>query len=58
MACGTLSYYTGGIHGWGTMISKCDTCGEIVAEYECDEEGRPTEAIFDECDTHRCEDEK
>jgi hypothetical protein len=51
----TLSSYTGGNSGWGTMISKCATCGEIVAEYYCDEDGRPTEPIFDNTEKHVCE---
>jgi predicted RNA-binding Zn-ribbon protein involved in translation (DUF1610 family) len=51
----TLSQYTGGNSGYGTMISRCSICGEIVAEYECDENGIPTDAIFDNTDTHMCE---
>ena len=53
-----LSYYTGGVNGWGTMIMKCATCGEIVAEYECDDMGVPTEPIFDNIDTHICEEDE
>ena len=49
------SEYTGGIHGWGTMLCKCANCGEIVAEYECDENGRPIKAIFNHEDEHECE---
>ncbi len=50
----TLSQYTGGTSGWGTMISKCADCGAIVAEYECDDNGVPTVAIFDDIDSHVC----
>ena len=49
-----LSHYTGGANGWGTLVSVCADCGEIVAEYECDENGVPTVAIFDDSDTHTC----
>lgn len=51
----TLSHYTGGNAGWGTMVSVCADCGAVVAEYECDENGIPTEAIFDDTDSHECE---
>lgn len=36
------------------MIYTCADCGEIVAEYECDEYGVPVEAIFDDADIHLC----
>jgi len=51
---GILSEYTGGIGGWGTMISRCAWCGEIVSEYETDSEGRCTIPIFDCVEGHRC----
>ena len=50
----TLSEYTGGNAGWGTMVSRCAICGEVVAEYNCDEQGLPTTAIFDDCESHQC----
>lgn len=53
----TKSEYTGGIHGWGTMIRRCADCGETVSEWECDEDGVPTKAIFDYEDEHECEEE-
>ena len=37
------------------MICECADCGAKVAEYYCDEDGRPTEAIYDYCDEHECE---
>lgn len=58
MACPTLSHYTGGIHGWGTMVSECALCGEVVSEYTCDEDGFPMDAIFDDEETHRCPSEE
>lgn len=51
-----LSEYTGGNSGWGTMISRCADCGEIVSEYACDLDGIPTEAIFDIWADHICPD--
>lgn len=51
----TLSHYTGGNAGWGTMVHTCPDCGATVAEYECDEDGIPTRCIFDDTDTHECE---
>lgn len=51
-----LSQYTGGINGWGTMICRCPDCGEIIAEFECDEQGRIVQAVFDDSDSHECED--
>lgn len=53
----TLSEYTGGSKGWGTMICRCACCGEIVSEYLCDEDGIPTDALYDESEEHICEDE-
>ncbi len=50
-----LSQYTGGTKGWGTMITRCPDCGEVVAEYNCDDKGIPTDTIFDNCDEHICE---
>ena len=50
-----LSEYTGGASGWGTMISRCADCGEIVCEYECDEDGIPTISVFDNTESHQCE---
>ena len=47
--------YTGGNTGWGTMIYHCPDCGEVVAEWECDENGIPTKAIFDDSEAHECE---
>lgn len=52
-----MSEYTGGNNGWGTMIYRCPFCGEIVAEYNCDEDGVPTDRIFDNADSHKCPDE-
>ena len=52
------SEYTGGIAGWGTMISHCSWCGQVVSEYETDEEGRCTVPIFDDSEGHRCPDEE
>lgn len=49
------SEYTGGKDGWGHMITRCAFCGEIVAEYECDENGIPTTCVFDFADKHICE---
>lgn len=51
----TLSHYTGGNSGWGTMVCTCADCGAVVAEYECDEDGIPMETIFDCADSHQCE---
>ena len=51
---GNLSEYTGGNGGWGTMISRCEWCGEIVSEYETDSEGHCTVPIFDDSENHRC----
>lgn len=55
---GVTATYTGGIHGWGTMLYRCEFCGRELAEYEVDEAGKPTEAIFDygECDCLSVED--
>lgn len=50
-----LSEYTGVSKGWGTMITRCSVCGEVIAEYECDENGIPTKPIFDYTDSHVCE---
>ena len=50
----TKSRYTGGNNGWGTMEISCAFCGEIIAEYECDEDGLPTEPIFDISENHIC----
>jgi hypothetical protein len=50
-----LSHYTGGVHGWGTMVTECEHCHEIVAEYECDDVGRPIRAIFDRSEEHVCD---
>lgn len=49
-----LSEYTGGNGGWGTMISRCADCGEVVSEYECDLDGIPTGEIFDVWANHVC----
>lgn len=52
------SKYTGrGCHDWGTMIFRCKVCGELVAEYDCDEDGVPTDVIFDNIDEHGCDEE-
>lgn len=51
----TISHYTGGNAGWGTMVCECTVCGEVVAEYECDDLGRITKAIFNYEDDHDCE---
>lgn len=51
----TTARYTGGNNGWGTLVYECADCGEVVAEYYCDENGIPTEAIFDYTDEHECE---
>ena len=51
----TTSEYTGGVHGWGDMISKCTSCGEIVSRYECDENGIPVKAVFDHTESHECD---
>ena len=51
----TLSEYTGGKSGWGTMVSRCSICGEIVAEYECDEDGIPRVALYDNTGSHECD---
>lgn len=48
--------YTGGSNKWGTMIRRCDFCGEIISEYECDEDGGIINTIFDD-DNHICEDD-
>lgn len=40
------------------MVTYCAICGELVAEYECNEEGIPTKCIFDEADEHVCEEGK
>lgn len=50
----TISHYTGGNSGWGTMVCECADCREVVAEYETDELGRPTTAIFDNTNVHEC----
>ena len=52
----TLSQYTGRNNGWGTMQSFCSICGEIVAEYECDEDGRPIRCLFNNIERHVCDD--
>ena len=52
--CAIKSHYTGGNSGWGTLVSECTNCGEIVAEYECDALGIPVKVIFDQSDTHQC----
>jgi hypothetical protein len=57
MGCCTLAHYTGGIRGWGTMVYECQDCHEEVAEYETDENGVPTNCIYDESETHRCKDD-
>lgn len=49
------TYYTGGNKGWGTLVTKCD-CGALLSEYKTDEEGRPTEELFDYEDEHSCSD--
>lgn len=54
----TVSRYVGGNNGWGTMVYECAICGEVVAEYECDENGVPTVAIFDYSEEHICEEEE
>ena len=36
------------------MVSRCAECGEIVAEYYCNEDGIPTDSIFDNTSTHEC----
>lgn len=52
-----LSEYTGGITGWGTIVSRCAECGEVVLEQECDEVGIPTKTIWDTTEEHVCPDE-
>jgi len=52
-----LSHYTGGNNGWGTMVSECEVCHEIVAEYRCNELGIPVEKIFDNSESHECDEE-
>lgn len=51
---GIKSRYTGGNSGWGTLVYECVDCGEIVAEFECDEFGIPVRKVFDIEDTHTC----
>lgn len=33
---------------------RCDKCGEIVAEYVCNESGIPCVVIFDDREDHIC----
>ena len=50
--------YTGGNNGWGQMVLRCVLCDEVVAVYECDENGIRTNCIFDYADEHICEEEQ
>jgi hypothetical protein len=38
------------------MILECADCHEVVAEYNCDENGVPTDAVFDYTADHECPD--
>lgn len=33
---------------------RCDKCGEIVAEYVCNESGIPCVVVFDDREDHIC----
>ena len=48
------SHYTGGNNGWGTLVYECDLCGAPVAEFNVDENGIPTDPIFDYTDDPVC----
>ena len=54
----TLSHYTGGSNGWGTLVSCCAECGEVVLEQECDKDGIPTNVIWDTTEDHVCPEEQ
>ena len=49
-----ISYYTVEDNGWGILKSECEICHEIVAEYTCDAFGIPEEKIFDNSESHDC----
>lgn len=51
------SMYTGGNEGWGTIQTFCSLCGEMVAEYECDGDGRPVRCIFNNVGNHVCDED-
>ena len=53
-----LAEYIGGSEGWGKLIYKCSFCGEVVAEFETYDDGRPSACIFDVSESHVCEAEQ
>lgn len=49
--------YTGGAAGWGTLLYRCERCGQRIAEYECDSDGLPTNCLYDKEAEHVCPEE-